>query len=140
MIKAVDTFEIDINIHHQTVLPEEITARLNLQPWIMLPKGEFGGIARRSYWWGCHFREGLSNEAFDQALSDLQSILEREAPYFKMLRESGGDLEIAVSQSVLNDIGVIFNLMMSSEILLSLGLVGFDLRVQARSDTEVASH
>jgi hypothetical protein len=134
MTKPVDTFWLDLKLHHDSCDPQEITNGLGIQPSFSARSGQvLGTITRKSTVWMCHFREGIGDDVFVESLESLLSFFDESAQYLERFKASGGEIELEVNQSVEMDDGILFKLHLDYEFLKTCGTKGISLRVQAWS-------
>jgi hypothetical protein len=134
MAKPIDTFWLDLKLNHDSCDPKEITDGLGIQPSFSARSGQvLGSITRISTVWMCHFREGIGDDVFVQALESLLSFFDHSTKYLEQFKASGGEIEIEVNQAVGMDDGILFNLHLDYEFLKTCGERGISLRVQAWS-------
>ncbi|HEY6412145.1 MAG TPA: hypothetical protein VIX42_00565 [Edaphobacter sp.] len=134
MERAVDSFWLDLTLHHPNCDPIAITQALGLQPWHSAKVGQvFGPVTRKSTVWMSYFREGIQNEEFAQALEDFMALLETQQSFLISFIDDGGDILLTVNQSIASDDGILFSLQLESFFLETLGNYGVGLRIQAWS-------
>ena len=139
MTKSIDTFWLDLSLHHESCDPDEITNGLGIEPFLSGRKGDvLGPITRKATAWKCHFREGVGDERFVESLDDLLSFFDDSAQFFERFKASGGEIEVEVNQAVGMDDGILFKLHLDYDFLKTCGERGVSLRVQAWSSNDVA--
>jgi hypothetical protein len=133
--EAVDKFRIDLRLNHPTCDPTQITAELKIQPFASLKVGEkIGPIVRRSTMWMAHFREGVGDEQFAQALEDVIAFLDKHGSYIDEFNRQNGKFVIRLSNAVVVQDGVFFDLLLEPYFLQMLGDYQVALQVIAWSE------
>ena len=132
MARAVDSFWLDLTLHHPNYDPSAITRTLDLQPWFSAKVGQtLETITRNSTVWMLHFREGAKDEEFAQALEDFIAFLEKNRDFLKILITEGGELLLTLNRSIAFEDGVPISLQLQPFFLAVLGDYGVGLQVQA---------
>ncbi|HEY6765749.1 MAG TPA: hypothetical protein VI386_13340, partial [Candidatus Sulfotelmatobacter sp.] len=111
MARAVHSFWLDLTLHHPSYDPGTITQTLGLQPWHSAKVGQtLGTITRNSTVWMLHFREGVKDEEFAQALEDFTAFLEKNRDFLKILITEGGEALLTINKSIAFDDGILLRL------------------------------
>jgi hypothetical protein len=134
MGRAVDSFWLDLTLHHPTCAPSVITEALGLHPWHSAKVGQtIGTTTKKSTVWMSLFCEGIKSEEFTQALEDLISLIKSREGFLKSFIDEGGDILLTLNQSVAIDDGILFNLHLEPFFVKLLGDYGIGLQVRAWS-------
>src|SRR3974390_1655698 len=96
----VDEFRLDLNLHHPSCDPHEITEELSLTPWFAVKHGtKIGDVLHRKTTWLCHFRGGSANQGFTKALEDTASLLSEHEAFISRFIEQGGEVELVLNSA-----------------------------------------
>jgi hypothetical protein len=134
MTRALNSFWLDLCLHHPSCDPIEITQALGLQPWFSAKAGQtLGTVTRRSTVWMLHFNEGVKDEEFAQALEDITAFLQINRDFLNILVTEGGEILLTINRSIAFYDGVLLSLHLQPFFLELLGNHRVGLQVQAWS-------
>ena len=131
---VVDEFRLDLNLHHPSCDPREITEELLLTPWFAAGHGfKIGDVLHTKTTWLCHFRDGNSDPEFARALEDTASLVSKHEAFITKFVEQGGEVEIVLNSAIDSAFASgdkVLELSLSPTLLNSLADRGIQLRVQ----------
>jgi hypothetical protein len=128
------SYSVDLNLHHPTRDPGEITKALVIEPWFAKQRGEFvGGIEHKATSWLCHFQQGDGNAEFNETLERVVSFLSKHDAFFSRFTEEDGTVEMVLKATVPFDDGKLLDLRLDPFLLNELAQRNVSLRVQAWS-------
>ena len=131
---SVHPYSVDLNLHHPSRDPEEITEALDTKPWFARRKGEvIANIRHKSTSWLCHFQKGSGNAEFEQTLKALMSFMSEHQSFLQRFVEEEGTAEVVLNATVPADEGKLFDLSLDPLFLSELAESGVQLRVQVWS-------
>jgi len=131
---SVHPYGVDINLHHPSCDPAEITQELATKPWFARKRGDvIAGIPHKSTSWLCHFQKGDGNVEFDQTLKALVSFISEHHSFFQRFVEEEGTAEVVLNARVPFDEGKLFDLSLDPFFLSELSQLHIQLRVQVWS-------
>ena len=74
--QTTHSYSVDLNLHHLTRDPGEITKALAIEPWFAKRRGELvGGIEHKTTSWLCHFHKGAGNNEFGKTLKKKSAVV-----------------------------------------------------------------
>ena len=79
------------------------------------------------------FSRGIGNDAFGLALEEMLAFLELHRSYLQVFRSEGGEIEVTLSQTIVWDDGVVFEMRLEPFFLQALVKAEATLRVTAWS-------
>ena len=133
-VTSVHPYSVDLNLHHPSRDPEEITQALDMKPWFARREGEVVANIRHKFTsWLCHFQKGSGNTEFEQTLRALMSFMSKHHSFLRRFVEEKGTAEIVLNATVPVDEGKLFDLSLDSFFLSKLAENGVKLRVQVWS-------
>jgi hypothetical protein len=134
MPEEVDSFRIGLMLHHPSCDPAAISSALGLHSTGALRAGhQTSRGTRKTTMWMCNFRKGLGNDAFGLALEETLAFLELHRGYLQGFRSEGGEIEVTLSQTIVWDDGVVFEMRLEPFFLQALVGAEATLRVTAWS-------
>jgi Domain of unknown function (DUF4279) len=129
--QVLHSYSVDLNLHHPSADPGEITKALATEPWFARKKGEFvGEIQNKFTSWLCHFQKGAGNEEFNRTLENLVSFLSMQRSFLSKFTEEEGTVEVVLNATVPVDEGKLFDLRLDPFLLRELSQRNVSLRVQ----------
>jgi hypothetical protein len=132
--QALHSYSVDLNLHHPSCDPGEITEALSTEPWFARKKGEFvGEIQNKSTSWLCHFHKGAGNDEFHKTLESLVSFLSMHHSFLTKFTEEEGTVEVVLNATVPVDEGKLFDLRFDPFLLSEISQRNASLRVQVWS-------
>jgi hypothetical protein len=127
-------YSVDLNLHHPSCDPAEITRELVTKPWFARKQGDvIAGIQHKSTSWLCHFQKGSGNVEFDQTLKTLVSFIAEHHSFLRKFVEEEGTAEVVLNARVPFDEGKLFDLSLDPVFLNELSQLHIQLRVQVWS-------
>ena len=97
----VDEFSLEVNLHHPSCDPREITQELSLDPWFAVRNGaNIGDVIHRKTTLLCHFRGGTTNPEFTRALEDTASLLSNHQGFIFQFVAQGGEVEVVLNSAI----------------------------------------
>jgi hypothetical protein len=137
MARALNSFWLDLALHHPNCDPRVIAQSLGLQPWFSAKAGQpLGTLIRNTTVCMFHFREGMKDEEFAQALEDFITFLETNRGFLETFIAEGGAITLTLNRSIAFDDGVLLRLQLQPFFLEVLGDHGVGLELQAWSTSE----
>lgn len=132
-----DQFSIDLNLHHPSCDPGEITKALLLEPWFSRRAGDqLGDVVHRQTSWLCHFEKGAGDSEFGEALERMASLLCQHEAFFSEFTGEGGKVEVVLNSRVELEEGKLLELCLHPWFLNQLSTRNVSLRIQAwKSDS-----
>lgn len=131
---VVDEFRLDLNLHHPSCDPGEITKELLLTPWFAVKHGiKIGPVLHRNTAWLCRFRDGNSGPDFTRALEDTASLVSEHEVFIARFIEQGGEVELVLNSAIDSNFtsgDKVMELSLSPTFLSTLSDRGIQLRVQ----------
>jgi hypothetical protein len=132
--QSLHSYSVDLNLHHPSCDPGEITRALATEPWFARRKGEFvGEIQHKSTSWLSHFQNGAGNAEFNKTLESFVSFLSKHDPFLRRFTEEQGAVEVVLNATVPVDEGKLFDLHLDPWFLSELSQRNVSLRVQVWS-------
>jgi hypothetical protein len=97
---VVDEFRFELDLHHPSCDPHEITEQLSLKPWFAVKHGtHIGDVLHKKTTWLCRFRGGSTNSEFTQALEDTVSLFSEHQAFISRFIEQGGEVELVLNSA-----------------------------------------
>jgi len=98
---VVDEFRFDLNLHHPSCDPHEITRELTLTPWFSVKQGtNIGDLLHAKTTWLCHFRGGNTDPEFVKALGDMAALLSEHEAFIAGFIDQGGEVELVLNSAI----------------------------------------
>jgi hypothetical protein len=131
---SVHPYSVDLNLHHPSCDPADITQELATNPWFARKRGDvIAGIQHKSTSWLCHFQKGTGNVEFDETLRALVSFIGEHGSFLRKFVEEEGTAEVVLNARVPFDEGKLFDLSLDPLFLTELSKMRIQLRVQVWS-------
>lgn len=132
--QSLHSYSVDVNLHHPSLDPGEITKALATEPWFARRRGDFvGDIQHKSTSWLCHFQKGSGNVEFNKTLESFVSFLSKHHSFLSRFTEEEGTVEVVLNATVPVDEGKLFDMRLDPFLLSQLSQRNVSLRVQVWS-------